>query len=229
METFFPLISSKEFPHWPIQNPLDNFSPSICFLIDWSRLFRLQSNGVIKLENVHLNNVIVSQNGISLTASDDKDPYSKLKGYFDHLMKVTPAKNMKAVFSPPYVDGWGLGKKAKNFDFTLVSRPHRQVLCLNTRHQIVADCMVVFHNTFFPFQSLFKLTKISRKFRCTPALMWSVLRSFLLTAITGASSPSKGLCIEWKIKAETILSLILIDFKLATFEWDRRKLGNLIS
>ena len=161
METFFPLISSKEFPHWPIQNPLDNFSPSICFLIDWSRLFRLQSNGVIKLENVHLNNVIVSQNGISLTASDDKDPYSKLKGYFDHLMKVTPAKNMKAVFSPPYVDGWGLGKKAKNFDFTLVSRPHRQVLCLNTRHQIVADCMVVFHNTFFPFQSLFKLTKIS--------------------------------------------------------------------
>ena len=32
------------------------------------------------------------------------------------------------------------------------------------------NCLVVFHNPFFPFQPLFKLTKISLKFMCTPAL-----------------------------------------------------------
>ena len=32
------------------------------------------------------------------------------------------------------------------------------------------NCLVVFHDPFFPFQPLFKLTKISLKFRCTPAL-----------------------------------------------------------
>ena len=32
------------------------------------------------------------------------------------------------------------------------------------------NCLVVFHNPFFPFQPLFKLTKISLKFTCTPAL-----------------------------------------------------------
>ena len=32
------------------------------------------------------------------------------------------------------------------------------------------NCLVVFHNLFSPFQSLFRLPKISLKFRCTPAL-----------------------------------------------------------
>ena len=32
------------------------------------------------------------------------------------------------------------------------------------------NCLVVFNNLFSPFQSLFKLPKISIKFRCTPAL-----------------------------------------------------------
>ena len=32
------------------------------------------------------------------------------------------------------------------------------------------NCLVVFHNHFSPFQSLFKLPKISIKFRCTLAL-----------------------------------------------------------
>jgi len=32
------------------------------------------------------------------------------------------------------------------------------------------NCLVVFHDLFSPFQSLFKLPKISIKFRCTPAL-----------------------------------------------------------
>ena len=31
------------------------------------------------------------------------------------------------------------------------------------------NCLVVFHNPFFPFQPLFKLTKILLKFMCTPA------------------------------------------------------------
>ena len=33
------------------------------------------------------------------------------------------------------------------------------------------NCLVVFQNPFFPFQPLFKLTKISLKFRFTPALI----------------------------------------------------------
>ena len=37
----------------------------------------------------------------------------------------------------------------------------------------------VFHNPFFPFEPLFKLTKISLKFTCTPAL--SILRAKLGT------------------------------------------------
>ena len=32
------------------------------------------------------------------------------------------------------------------------------------------NCLVVFHNPFFPFQPLFKLTKISLQFTFTPAL-----------------------------------------------------------
>ena len=32
------------------------------------------------------------------------------------------------------------------------------------------NCLVVFQNPFFPFQRLYKLTKISPKFRFTPAL-----------------------------------------------------------
>ena len=35
------------------------------------------------------------------------------------------------------------------------------------------NCLVVFQNPFFPFQPLFKLTKISLKFRFTPALSYS--------------------------------------------------------
>lgn len=74
-----------------------------------------------------LDNVIVSQDG-KLMTSEKTDPYSKLKGYFDYLTEVTPAKQTEVVFSPPYVDSWGLGKKTNNIDFTLVPRPHRQVM-----------------------------------------------------------------------------------------------------
>lgn len=73
-----------------------------------------------------LNYLIVSQNGISMAASDKKDPYSKLKAYFDYLMEVTPAKESVVVFSPPYLDSWGLGKKANNSDCTLVFIAYRQ-------------------------------------------------------------------------------------------------------
>ena len=45
-----------------------------------------------------------------MSAYGTKDPYSKLRGYFDYLMEVTPAQQSVAVFSPPYVDAWGLGK-----------------------------------------------------------------------------------------------------------------------
>ena len=45
-----------------------------------------------------------------MTSHGKKDPYSKLKGYFDYLMEVTPAKESDVVFSPPYLDAWGLGK-----------------------------------------------------------------------------------------------------------------------
>ena len=48
-----------------------------------------------------------------MAASNNNDPYSKLKAYFDYLMEVTPAKESVVMFSPPYVDSWGLGKKAK--------------------------------------------------------------------------------------------------------------------
>ena len=61
-----------------------------------------------------LNHVIVLQGGIPMNASEDTDPYTKLKGYFEYLMEVTPAKKSEVVFSPPYVDAWGLGKKANN-------------------------------------------------------------------------------------------------------------------
>ena len=37
------------------------------------------------------------------------DPYSKLQAYFEYLMEATPAKESDVVFSPPYVDAWGLG------------------------------------------------------------------------------------------------------------------------
>ena len=67
-------------------------------------------------------------------ASSKTDSYSKLKAYFEYLMKVTPAKESAVVFSPPYVDAWGLGKKAKNIDFILLPRPHCKILCLYTRH-----------------------------------------------------------------------------------------------
>ena len=37
------------------------------------------------------------------------------------------------------------------------------------------NCLVVFHNPFFPFQPLFKLTKISLKFTFTPALISEIV------------------------------------------------------
>lgn len=46
-----------------------------------------------------------------MTTDGTKDSFSKLKGYFDYLMEVTPARQSLAVLSPPYVDAWGLGKK----------------------------------------------------------------------------------------------------------------------
>ena len=55
-----------------------------------------------------------------MSASGKTDPYSKLKAYFEYLMEVTPARESVVVFSPPYVDAWGLGKKAKNIDFILL-------------------------------------------------------------------------------------------------------------
>lgn len=57
-----------------------------------------------------------------MAASGKKDPYSKLKAYFDYLMEVTPAKESEVVFSPPYLDSWGLGKKANDI-YLLHSRP----------------------------------------------------------------------------------------------------------
>lgn len=56
---------------------------------------------------------------------DDKDFYFKFKGYFDYLMKVILVKGSKVVFFLFYVDGWGLGKKVKNFDFIFVFRFYR--------------------------------------------------------------------------------------------------------
>ena len=49
---------------------------------------------------------------------------------------------------------------------------HTPNSCPTTWGAIVrsGNCLVVFHNPFFPFQPLFKLTKISLKFMCTPAL-----------------------------------------------------------
>ena len=41
------------------------------------------------------------------------------------------------------------------------------------------NCLVVFHNLFSPFQSLFKLPKISIKFRCTLALSESDLEDLV--------------------------------------------------
>ena len=58
-----------------------------------------------------------------MAAAHKKDPYSKLKAYFDYLMKVTPAKKSVVVFSPPYLDSWGLGKKANYIDVIFVLRP----------------------------------------------------------------------------------------------------------
>ena len=89
-----------------------------------------------------LNKVIVSQDGISMATSRKNDPYSSLKAYFDYLMEVTPAKQNEVMFSPPYVDAWGLGKKA---NITLISLSSLEptdslVLCLYTRHQILAGC-----------------------------------------------------------------------------------------
>lgn len=65
-----------------------------------------------------------------MSASGKTDPYSKLKAYFEYLMKVTPAKESVVVFSPPYVDAWGLGKKAKNIDVILLPRAYFQILSL---------------------------------------------------------------------------------------------------
>ena len=50
---------------------------------------------------------------------------------------------------------------------------HTPNSCPTTWGAIVrsGNCLVVFHNPFFPFQPLFKLTKISLKFMCTPALI----------------------------------------------------------
>lgn len=67
-----------------------------------------------------LNKVIVSQDGISTAASKATDPHSRLEAYFDYLIKVTPPKQKEVVFSPPYVDSWGLGKKA-NITLTSLS------------------------------------------------------------------------------------------------------------
>ena len=39
------------------------------------------------------------------------------------------------------------------------------------------NCLVVFQNPFFPFQPLYKLTKISPKFRFSPALRLDFRRS----------------------------------------------------
>ena len=59
-----------------------------------------------------------------MAAEGKKDPYSKLKAYFEYLMEVTPAKERVVVFSPPYFDSWGLGMKANN-DFILVPGTYR--------------------------------------------------------------------------------------------------------
>lgn len=56
-----------------------------------------------------------------MAASGKKDPYSKLKAYFDYLMEVTPAKESEVVFSPPYLDSWGLGMKANDIYLTSFS------------------------------------------------------------------------------------------------------------
>ena len=46
-----------------------------------------------------------------MKAKGKKDPYSKLNPYFEYLMKVTPASSTKVVFSPPYLDAFGLGMR----------------------------------------------------------------------------------------------------------------------
>ena len=48
------------------------------------------------------------------------------------------------------------------------------------------NCLVMFQNPFFPFQPLYKLTKISPKFRFSPALSLSrsvIMKTSLLTQI----------------------------------------------
>ena len=47
-----------------------------------------------------------------MSAQGKTDSHSKLKPYFDYLMEVIPAQGANVVFSPPYLDAWGLGMKA---------------------------------------------------------------------------------------------------------------------
>lgn len=78
-------------------------------LITSFKVLTLLLGGKVQKKGSFLKVLMNEMGGKLMTTDGTKDSFSKLKGYFDYLMEVTPARQSLAVLSPPYVDAWGLG------------------------------------------------------------------------------------------------------------------------